>query len=327
MPDVKESVKGRMAKVEEPSTNGTLEEQRLLTELLTFKRQELSRLQQLVLAEQATLVKTKEEIASAKRQQDYDHRVEREKFLASLEAQQETLRSERRSLEQLDLELEGRRKAVEILEAQAEPIRQARRHLEEERLAIEQQRLRNEQLTVENDRLANSTSALHAEVQQIKDALLKEKVRVSQQAVDQERLQAELDQRRKDIALQFENLTALKTTLDPKLKEIRALKQQSETDREQAKVLHDETIRRQAELDKQRSDLAILSTQLQAKADALTEYDAKLKQTAAELRIRLQQAQMEHGVKVTPQTPPTDLSEENQQAPVASPPPTVNPTA
>ena len=66
--------------------------------------------------------------------------------------------------------------------------------------------------------------------------------------------------------------------------------QQAETDLAQATILHEETVKRQAELDKQRTDLSVISSQLTAKAEALTEYDAKLRHTEAELRIKVQQA-------------------------------------
>ena len=156
---------------------------------------------------------------------------------------------------------------------------------------------------MENDRLANETAALHEEVTQIRSNLLRERTAVQTQSQEQEQRQVALLQREKDSALQMENLTALKDTLDPKLKEITALQEQAEADRHQAELLRDAPTKHQADLDQQRSDLATLSSQLHAKAEALTEYDAALKRTAAELQIRLQQAKSQGITVSTPVAP------------------------
>lgn len=292
----------RMEKLD-PHMNGHLELGQQLDELITYKRDTLKTLQQAVISEQATLVNAKQEIERLQREAKYAQQVEQGKFKDSLQAEKEGMQVERRSLEHLDLEIEGRRKEVEVLEAKASPIAEALKKLQDERLAIEQQRIRNEELRVENDHLANATSTMHEEMSQLKIALLRQQTVVNRQAVEQEQTQKRLDSQQKDVALQIENLTAIKLSVDPKLSETRKLQEQAEADRHQVEVLRDAVTKQQSELDKQRSDLAILSSQLQAKADALTEYDASLKRTEAELRIKLQQAKLEKVEVVMPEKP------------------------
>lgn len=272
----------------------------LLGELIVSKQQTLTHLQDelrkqqhAVLCEQTTLNQVKQQITDAKRQQAYDQQKERDQFRAGLQQEHHGLEAKRRDLERLDLELTSRRKDVEQMEAKAKPITDAMAKLRDERLAIESQRVRNEELRMENDRLANATSTRHEEVAQMKAALVAEQTRVQTRAVEQEQQQASIEQREKDLALKVENLSALKETIDPKLVEVRELEQRASHDRQQAEMIHGDIVTRQADLDKQRSDLATLSSQLEAKASALTEYDVRLKQTEAELRIKVQQAAVE----------------------------------
>ena len=275
-----------------------------MDELIAYKRETLKTLQQAVISEQATLVNAKQEIERLQREAKYAQQVERDKFQDGLRAEKDVLHAERRSLEQLDLEIIGRRKEVEVLEAKAAPIAEALKKLQDERIAVEQQRLRNEELQAQNDHLANAAGTLHEEAAQLQSTLLKRQTEVNRQAVEQEQLQKKLEVQQKAVALQLENLTALKATIDPKLAEDRKLQEQAEADRHQATLLRDATAKQQSELDKQRADLATLSSQLQAKADALTEYDASLKRTEAELRIKLQQAKVEQKVEVQlPESP------------------------
>lgn len=284
---------GKLEELDVSSVN--LSEQ--LGELVEFKKQELTRLQQAVLSEQTTLASVKQGIETEKRQAKYDRQVEAEKAHQKLLQEAEGLQAERKSLERLDLELVSRQKDLEQLEAQAEPIKKSMQKLKDERIAIEQQRIRNEELRTENDRLANTTGALHEEVAQLKASLVKEKTRLQTQATEQDQRQQLLEKQQKDVKLQLENLSSLKGSIDPKLAEVTALQAQAEKDRHQAEVLRDETVKRQAELDQQKSDLAILSNQLEAKASALTDFDASLRRTEAEVRIKLQQAKLE-GVDV-----------------------------
>ena len=299
MAEVKDS---RMEKLE-TVTNGTMDLGHQLDELIAYKRETLKTIQNAVISEQSTLINTKQEIERIQREAKYAQQVEQGKFRDSLQSEKDVIQAERRSLEQLDLDLVGRRKEVEVLEAKAQPIAEALKKLQDERIAVEQQRLRNEELRTENDHLSNATSTMHEEVSQLKATVLKQQVEVNRQAVEQEQTQKRFEAQRKDVSLQLENLTALKTTIDPKLAETKKLQEQAEADRHQAEVLRDATVKQQSELDKQRADLSILSSQLQAKADALTEYDASLKRTEAELRIKLQQAKLEKVDVAMPEKP------------------------
>src|SRR3990167_3661595 len=299
MAEVKEN---RMEKLD-PVDSGTMDLGHQLDELIAYKRETLKTIQTAVISEQSTLINTKQEIERVQREAKYAQQVERGKFTDSLQSEKNVIQAERRSLEQLDLDLAGRRKEVEVLEAKAQPIAEALKKLQDERIAVEQQRLRNEELRTENDHLSNATSTMHEEVSQLKATVLKQQVEVNRQAVEQEQTQKRFEAQRKDVSLQLENLTALKTTIDPKLAETKKLQEQAEADRYQAEVLRDATVKQQSELDKQRADLSILSSQLQAKADALTEYDASMKRTEAELRIKLQQAKLEKVEVAMPEKP------------------------
>ena len=287
----------------DPVDSGTMDLGHQLDELIAYKRETLKTIQNAVISEQSTLINTKQEIERIQREAKYAQQVEQGKFRDSLQSEKDVIQAERRSLEQLDLDLVGRRKEVEVLEAKAQPIAEALKKLQDERIAVEQQRLRNEELRTENDHLSNATSTMHEEVSQLKATVLKQQVEVNRQAVEQEQTQKRFEAQRKDVSLQLENLTALKTTIDPKLAETKKLQEQAEADRHQAEVLRDATVKQQSELDKQRADLSILSSQLQAKADALTEYDASLKRTEAELRIKLQQAKLEKVEVAMPEKP------------------------
>lgn len=272
-----------------------------ISELIAFKQEQLITLQQAVLSEQSTLVKVKEDIRAEGVTAKHEQQIERQKFRDSLQAEKDTMQAERKSLEALDLEIEGRRKEVEVMEAKAAPIAEALRKLSDERMAIEHQRLRNEELRKENDELANATSTMHEEVSQFKASLLTQQTLLNRQAMEQEHTKNRLEAQQKDVTLQLENLTAIQLNIDPKLAETRQLQEQAERAQHQAEVLREAASKQQAELDKQRADLAILSSQLQAKADALTEYDASLKRTEAELRIKLQQAKLEKVEVVMPE--------------------------
>lgn len=281
-----------------PVSNGMMDLGRQLDELIAYKRETLRTIQQAVLGEQATLVNTRQEIERSQREAKYAERVEREKFQETLRLEKEAIQAQRRQVEQYELEVESRRKEVEILEAKAHPTLEALKRLQDERIAVEQQRLRNEELRLENDRLASATSTLHEEVNQLKTTLLRQQTDLNRQAIDQEQTQKRLEGQQKDLTLQLENLTAIKLIIDPKLAEALRLQEQAEADLNQAVVLRDATAKQQSDLEKQRADLAILSSQLQAKADALTEYDATLKRTEAELRIKLQQAKVEQHIDI-----------------------------
>ena len=280
-------------------SNGSWHLTEQLEELIQFKQQELVRLQREVLAEQTTLVSTKQQLDLERRQAKQDRQVEADQFRDGLTAEADTLKEERRHLERLDLEIEGRRKDVEQLEAKSQPILDAIQRLQDERIAIEQQRVRNEELRAENDHLANAMGSAHEEVAQLRATLIAEKTRLERQAVEQEAQKATLDQRTADMTTQVENLTALQKVIDPKLAEMQKAQAKAEKDAQQAQTLLAEVTARQAELDKQKSDLATLSSQLAAKASALTDFDAALRRTEAELRIKVQQATVESKVEVS----------------------------
>jgi len=283
----------------------TLDEHRLLSDMVSFTRENLNRLQHTLLNEQTEFNRVKREIEDTKRQAKYDSQVQRQKFLDSLEAEKGKLQTERHSLELLDLELAGRAKDVEALEAKAQPILASLQKLQNERIAIEQQRVRNQELLYENDRLSNEIGTRYEEVKQLKEKLTLDLARVNKQASEQDHVAKRLENQEKDVGLQVENLTALKTQLDPKLSEIKKLQQQAESDREQAKTVREGNLALQADLDKQKSDLAILSSQLEAKTSALLEFDAQLKQLEAEVRVKVQQAQVQKvEVSKIPERPP-----------------------
>ena len=272
--------------------SGSLDPLALFSELKTFKEQALKRLQQECFAEESRLESLKRQIEETQKQATVDANISRQKVDTELRQQADSLQAERKSLERLDLEVEARRKDVEGLEAKAVPIQQALQKLSDERIAIEQQRVRNEELRVENDRLYTSTSAMHEEVNQLKTSLLASQTQVQTQLVLQEQEGQRLAVQATDIALQMENLTALKETLDPKLIALTALQAKADANQKQAEVLYEAITAKEAETAKQKADLAILSSQLEAKASALTEYDASLKRADAELRIKIQQAKV-----------------------------------
>lgn len=296
-----EGMVNRMEKLTEVS-NGSTALSAQLDELMVYKQEQLKRLQHDVTLEQSVLAQTKEAIRQAQVQAKYDQQVERQKFLDGLEEEKAALHRERKSLEALDLDVEGRRKEIEILEAKAEPLRQALTKFAEERLAVEHQRLRNEELRQENDQLSSTATALHEEVAMAQRTLATQQARLDAQAREQETLQQRLEVQQKSVSAQVENLTALQKTLDPKLAEVKRLSEQSEANQHQAEVLLAAVQAKESEVAKQRTDLATLSTQLQAKAEALTEYDAALRRTEAELRVKLQQAKV---TGVTVEMPPT----------------------
>lgn len=260
----------------------------MLDEVKKFKEGEVSRLQGEVFAEESRLSSLKSQIEEAGKDARYQQTIERQKFEQNLQAQHHRLQDERKAIEALDVTLSARLKEVEMLEEKAKPVQDALKHLADERIAIEQQRLRNEELTKENDRLANEVSARHQEVTDLRTTLEQELAKVRSQASLQNTQQEVLDQQAKDVRLQIENLTSLKATIDPKLAEISERQSKAEADREQAALLYDATTKKEAELEKQRSDLSILSSQLEAKSEALTEYSLRLKRAESELRIKIQ---------------------------------------
>lgn len=272
-----------------------------LNELINYRQGLLKNLQGEVVAEQASLVRIKQEIEQARREAKYQQDTDRQKFLANLEAEKQVLQDERRRLERLDLEVEGRRKEVAILESKAAPIKESMKKLSDERLSIEQQRIRNEELRQQNDRLANATSSMHAEVSQLKSKLLEDQRKLGIQFESIHERETALESAKKDTALQLENLSALKETIDPKLAEVRKLQEDAEAQLNQSKLIQESITKQQSDIDKQKADLAILSSRLQAKSDALTEYDSRLRATEAELRIKAQEAKVKVDVPEAPE--------------------------
>ena len=279
----------RMAKLEAvPEESMTMKAQ--LDELIAYKKAQLATLGKEVAAAQIELASTKEQCRQERIQAKYDRDVEQMKFQDGLRAQSEATQAERRGMEGLSLELEGQKKELEILEAKAEPVRQALNQLADERLAVEQQRMRNVELQQANEQLQVSIETSQEALRQLDQHVKGREAKAVAQLQEQEIRQQVLDKQAKDIATQLENLTALKTTIDPKLAEVTKLQQQAEHDLTQAKTIQEAITAQQADLEKQRTDLAILSSQLQAKAEALTEHDIRMKQFEAELRIKAQQA-------------------------------------
>ena len=105
-------------------------------------------------------------------------------------------------------------------------------------------------------------------------------------------------------------MTALKSTIDPKLKEVTRLSEQAQSDKAQAELLLHQLASERSSLDQQRTDLATLSTRLQAKSEALLQFDEALQRKHAELRVKLQQAKGSGVVveDVTATGPPTKPS-------------------
>lgn len=263
-----------------------------LNELIEHKKQVLATLHREILQEQISLASAKKDAEEFSKQAKYDRQIELSNFKKSLEHEKLAINSERRELERLDLELESRKKDVEALEAKSRPIQDAINKLRDERIAIEQQRVRNEELRVENEHLANATSSMHQEVADLKAKLSEERNRLAAQSSAQEQDRINIEAAKKDLALQLENLNELKKTIDPKLAEVKSLQASAEKDLEQAKVINESITKERADLDKQRSDVSILSSQLEAKGKALTEFSAQLKRTEDELRIKIQQSQV-----------------------------------
>ena len=284
-------------KLEELNGN-SVNENRVLTDMVAHTRGELNRLQHELVTETAELNRLKRDIEDAKKEAKYVNEIERQKFMQSLEVSNQALQAQRHSLELLDLELVGRTKDVEALEAHAKPIADAMQKLQDERIAIEQQRVRNQELVQENDRLSNEVGTRYEEVRNLETKFKAELKKVQAQAMDQEHLSRKLEKDQKDVGLQVENLEALKSTLDPKLAEMKKMQEKAESDRGQAKVIQEGNLALQAELDKRKSDLAILSSQLEAKGSALLEFDQQLKQLESEVRVKVQQAEVA-GIKVS----------------------------
>lgn len=272
-----------------------------LTEMIEYKKQELTRIQREVLAEQSILASTKQQQEVALRDAKYQNRIEEEAHQKRIQEQAQPLQGERKEIERLDKEVNTRLKDVETLEAQAAPIHEALQQLKDERIAIEQQRVRNDELQQEYTQLVNATNALHEETSQAKAAMFAEQQRVHVRAVEQEQQQLSLDKREQDVTVALDNLAKIKADVDPKLDLITKHQEAVETALRQTQEIRAEITTRQADMDKQKSDLAILSNQLDARSSALSDYDAGLKRTASALQIKIQQSKMK-GVTV-PEAP------------------------
>ena len=280
-----------MTKVQEVPSE-TLNESGVLREMIEYKREVLKRIQQDVVREQSILAEIRQQIKIAQGEVQAAQAFEREQFLKGLDAERLSLKGEQQRLEALDLEVNSRLKEVRQLEEQASPIQVAQQALIDERLAIEQQRMRLEELRQETDRLANGIGSLQEEAAQLKAVNVVEVARLHVQAQEAETQERQLNAREQSIATQAENLESLKLVIDPKLAEMTKLQERGEHDLHQAEVIMASVQSKQAELDQQRSDLAILSSRLEAKAAALTDFDASLKHTASELQIKIQQAKI-----------------------------------
>lgn len=263
-----------------------------LGELIDYRKSELKRLQQETLTEQAIKAGVKRDCEQLKADSQTELRQLKADAKAEIDADRKALQSEQRSLEYQRMEVEGRIREAKDLEAQSEVIRQQQAELASERLAIEQQRIRNEALTRENDRLADTHATAYAELARRESEVVKVETGVRATAAEQDQRAKALTDQETSVHVQVENLTSLKKTIDPKLKEVSKLSEQSSSDRAQQQLLYDATQKAQAEIDQQKSDLATLASQLQAKSEALLAFDAQLKRTEATLNIKIQQAKL-----------------------------------
>ena len=264
----------------------------IINEAIQYKQEELKRLQHETILEQSIKAGVSREIAQLKTEAKIEATRLKAEAHAELTAAQQAVIAVQKSNEYRSMEVEGRARAVTELEALAEPLRLLQATLSNERIAIEQQRIRNEELLREHDRLADEHANLQAEVAQRLAAVVIQETAGRARAGELDQLAASLKTQEAAIAVQSENLTALKTTIDPKLREVAKLSEQSASDLAQTRLLHEATATAQAELDKQRTDLATLSNQLQAKSEALLAFDANLTRTASVLAIKIQQAKL-----------------------------------
>lgn len=282
----------RMSKLPELSLS-SMDLSKQLDELLEYKRAQLKKIEQEHSALQIGIAQAKEAIRVAEKDAKYQQEVAHTKHKERLQAEADAIQAYRREVEALDQEVQGRMKEVELLEAKAAPIKEAMRKLADDRLAIEQQRLRNEDLTRTHDQLAASIEVQQAELAQLRHTVVEQQRTVTAQAHAQEARSIELERQAQAVALQLENLTALRETVDPKLKEITKLSEQAARDRQQAETINEGIKSAQADLDKKRADLSTLSSQLEAKGAALNELEARLKHYGEELRVKYQQAKAE----------------------------------
>lgn len=270
-----------------------------LGEMLEFKRNQLTRLQRESLNEQSNLIKLQDQQKSAQSEADYKHRVAEEKHKQVINSQGDVIRMERSRLEQLDEDLVARTKIVEDLESKVAYIKEELNKLDEERISIESQRVRNEEIVVENDRLSNEAYALNEEVSRRTAEVKARETKAKSLLSQAEKQNAKLDKREKDVSLQLENLTKIKKSVDPKLSKIRELSEQAEKDREQSSNIQNNVSLQQADLDEKRTELVTLATQNEAKGKSLIEWELRLKQTEAELKIKSQLKPVSKGKKET----------------------------
>ena len=273
-----------------------------LSELVEFRKKEVQRLQHEAVLEQANAAQAKRQaeqmIVEAKmRIRDMDAETRQRGVDA-----EKALMAQQKALEFRALEVEARANAVAVLEAEAAPILAAKSALADERIAIEQQRVRNEALIAEGDRLSNANETLRHDVLRQRATVEQEETRLRALAADLDERQATLQTGLTSMHAELTNLTALKDTIDPKLAQVTELAEHADADHAQARLLREQVATATAELEKQRTDLASLSAQLQAKSESLLEFDARLQRKDAELRIKIQQA-IAAGTTVAPVSP------------------------
>lgn len=277
-----------------------------LTELVRYKEEQLKKLQHQSTLETANLMQIRQQQTQARQDLATELATKRQDAEREWQAQQRAFAEEQRVLEFQRRELAGMRREAEAVIAQAEDAREVLRHLRDERVAIEQQRVRNDELRIQNEQLIDRINTQQAEAHRARQLVEQEETRVRAMAAALDERARQLQATEERVRLESENLSTLKDHLDPKLKEIQQQADRASAELAQAKVLHEEIATRATTLDQQQTALVTLSTNLEAKGRALTEFDVALRRTAQELQIKIQQAATK-GIKVKMPTAPERL--------------------
>lgn len=234
-----------------------------------------------------------------------------EKELANERAEQGLRRKE---LDDADRTITLRNEEVNRLEAKSAEIRSLHNQTIQERMAIERQRVRADELKERAETLQIQVNDTQQTLIRQQDSVKQQQEQLTNQTKVQQAKEGDLVQREESVALDLENLKALREEIDPKIKELASQEEGIRANTERAESLHKETNQRLAETQQAQADLQGLLQRFHSYEGQLIETRAKLDQVRLELDTKTAQLKV-HGVDVekTPEIPELPTGERKKK--------------
>jgi len=262
----------------------------ILKSLVETKQQELKDLNALMTREHVLLSQIRNDQRLEKQKFDQQLREERRVFDAGLEGERRRLANFKRDLEGVQQETQAQRTELELLFAQAEQIRAERAAAVEARIKMEQQRIRAEELRSQAEASLHQLHAAQSTAQAIHDAQAEERQKLDALTIELANQQETLETKANAVALDLEQVTALRHEIDPKLDQL-AQREQALLEHQRKLDLQQRSFQEQrTAFEQTRVDLQGLSQRLEAQTQQCHERELRLQQQEADLRVKIQQA-------------------------------------